>query len=84
MKLIIKPAAAKAILRMPKRDALALRERLEVFAADPHAPHGWAKPLVGTRAVRLRQGDWRAICRIDSAAGVVSVEEVGNRKEIYQ
>lgn len=84
MDLIIEAAAAKALRKMPRRDALALREKLETFAASPYAPHGWAKALVGVPDVRIRHGDWRAICRIDGKMMIVLVVKVGNRKDVYQ
>ncbi len=84
MELIIEVPALRALKKMPKHDAWALREKLEVFAADPYAPHGWAKPLVGATGVRVRHGDWRAICRIDGKAMVVLVVDVGHRGEVYR
>lgn len=32
-------------------------------------------------AVRIRQGDWRAVCRIDRDDGVIIVEFIANRRE---
>jgi mRNA interferase RelE/StbE len=84
MDLIISNAALKGLAKMPKHDQRALRGRLEIFAQAPYAPHAWAKQLVGRKGVRVRHGDWRAICDIDGKALVVTVEKVGNRKEIYQ
>ena len=84
VKLIIEASAAKALFKMPRKDAAALRNKLEVFAADPYAPQSWAKRLVGVPAVRIRQGDWRAVCRIDGKALVVVVIKIGNRREVYE
>jgi mRNA-degrading endonuclease RelE of RelBE toxin-antitoxin system len=67
------------------KDREALLRKIGQFAADPSAPAPWAKPLAGVRhAVRIRQGDWRAVCRIDRAAKTVTVEAAGDRKEIYR
>jgi mRNA-degrading endonuclease RelE of RelBE toxin-antitoxin system len=42
-------------------------------------------PLRGHRdAVRIRQGDWRAVCRIDRDDDVITVEFVANRREAYR
>jgi len=82
--LIIDAPALKSLRKMPKQDASALRAKLETFAADPYAPHGWAKSLVGVSGVRVRHGDWRAICRIDGTAMIVLVVEVGHRREVYR
>jgi len=68
-----------------RHDQAALWRKVEEFASDPFASRAWAKPLVGQRnAVRLRQGDWRAVCRIDRAGETVIVEAIGNRREIYR
>ena len=70
---------------MPKRERAGLVAKLEAFAANPFAPQASAKPLKGPRdAVRIRQRDWRAICRIDREDGVAVVEAVGHRREIYR
>jgi mRNA-degrading endonuclease RelE of RelBE toxin-antitoxin system len=34
--------------------------------------------------VRIRHGDWRAVCRIDREAETVILERVVHRKEIYR
>jgi mRNA interferase RelE/StbE len=84
MDLIVSVAALKGLAKMPKHDQRAMREKLHTFALDPYAQHAWAKRLVGSRGVRIRQDDWRAICDVDGKALVVTVEKVGNRKEVYQ
>lgn len=85
MRAIVQPAAIKALAALPKRDQVALLRKVEVFAANPFAPNSSAKPLQGQpQVVRLRQGDWRAVCRIDRANDVVIVEAIGNRREIYR
>jgi mRNA interferase RelE/StbE len=83
MRLVIEAAALKALLRIPKPDAQALREKLKTFAIDPNATHPWAKAFGGGRG-RIRHGDWRALYKIDGAAMVVTVVKVGNRKEVYR
>ena len=70
---------------MPARDRAALWRKVQSFADDPFAAQAWAKLLIGHRsAVRLRHGDWRAVCRIDRADETVIVEAIGNRREIYR
>lgn len=82
MKLILTPDAAKALRSVPKRDALALMDKLETFAADPYAPHGWAKAF-GEGVARVRHGDWRAVCEIFQDRLVVVVVRIGHRREVY-
>lgn len=83
MNLVIEAEALKALLRIPKKDAQALREKLKVFAADPLARHGWAKGF-GNGTGRIRHGDWRAVYQIDDGSVTVLIIKIGNRKEIYR
>jgi mRNA interferase RelE/StbE len=83
MELVIEATALKALLRIPKTEAQALREKFRIFAADPHTAHPWAKAFGGGKG-RIRHGDWRALYRIDGAKMVVTVVKVGNRKEVYR
>jgi len=83
MELVIEATALKALLRIPKPDAQALREKLRTFAGDPHAAHPWAKSFATGRG-RIRHGDWRALYVIDGTAMVVTVVKVGNRREVYR
>ncbi len=85
MDTIFQPAARKALAEMPKKDRAALLRKIEQFAANPFTPTPWAKPLTGMKsAIRIRQGDWRAVCRIDRGERIVVVVAVGSRKEIYR
>jgi mRNA-degrading endonuclease RelE of RelBE toxin-antitoxin system len=71
--------------RMPRRDRDALLDKAEAFAAAPYAVHPSATPLRGHRdLVRLLQGDWRGICRVDRAADTVVLETVAHRREVYR
>ncbi|MGO8916830.1 MAG: type II toxin-antitoxin system RelE family toxin [Stellaceae bacterium] len=85
MRTIIQPAALKALAGMPKSERARLLQKIAQFAADPFAPSAAAKPLTGQKqAVRIRQGDWRAVCRIDRASNTVIVEAIGHRREVYR
>ena len=83
MRLVIEAVALKVLLKMPRGDAQALRQKLKIFAADPAATHPWAKNFGGGRG-RIRHGDWRALYAIDGSALTVTVLKVGNRKEVYR
>ena len=74
MRLIVAPGAAKDLAALPGRDGRALFARVEAFAADPFATHPAARPLRGREdRVPVRHQDWRAVCRIDSAAETVTL-----------
>jgi mRNA interferase RelE/StbE len=83
MKLVIAADALKVLLRMPRREAAGLREKLAQFADDPYGPHPWAKGFGGSSG-RIRHGDWRAIYEIDGPTITVLIVKIGNRKEVYR
>jgi mRNA-degrading endonuclease RelE of RelBE toxin-antitoxin system len=83
VRLIVSPVAAKDLAALPGHDRRALFARVEVFAANPFAVYPAARPLRGhDDRVRIRHGDWRAVCRIDREAETVILERVDHRKEI--
>jgi len=70
---------------VPRHDRDTLLAKARTFAAEPFAPHSWVAPLKGRPdVVRLRQGDWRAVCRIDRIGKVVIVDAVAHRREVYR
>jgi mRNA interferase RelE/StbE len=85
MRLIVSPAAAKELATLPARDRTALIEKAKAFAADPFGSHLWARPLRGVDdLVRLRQGEWRAICRVSRDRETVTLDRVAHRREVYR
>jgi hypothetical protein len=60
---------------MPRREREALLDKAETFAAAPFAAHPAATPLRGQPdVIRLRQGDWRGICRVDRTADTIVLD----------
>jgi mRNA-degrading endonuclease RelE of RelBE toxin-antitoxin system len=85
VRLFVSPGVVKDFAALPVRDRWALFLRVEAFAADPFATHPAARPLRGHEdRVRVRHGDWRAVCRIDRPGGTVILERVEHRREIYR
>lgn len=85
LKLIVSAVAAKALAELPRRDRQALFGKVEAFATDPFATHPAARPMRGQEErIRVRHGDWRAVCRVDRAAATVILERVAHRREIYR
>jgi mRNA interferase RelE/StbE len=84
MALFFSREATRALLSIPRKDRDRLRERLEAIAAAPAGRHPGVEAMRGRPAgrFRVRQGDWRAVFRIDGAD--VLVERVGNRGEVYR
>ncbi|HEX3521741.1 MAG TPA: type II toxin-antitoxin system RelE/ParE family toxin [Stellaceae bacterium] len=85
IKLIVTRAASKTLARIPRRQREALLDKAEAFAAAPFAVQPAATPMRGQPdVIRLRQGDWRGICRVDRAADTIVLETVAHRREAYR
>jgi mRNA-degrading endonuclease RelE of RelBE toxin-antitoxin system len=85
IKLIVTRAASKILARIPRREREALLDKAEAFAAAPFAVHPAATPLRGQPdVIRLRQSDWRGICRVDRSADTIVLETVAHRREAYR
>jgi mRNA-degrading endonuclease RelE of RelBE toxin-antitoxin system len=85
MNLIVPPVIVKALRLVSVRDRQALLRKARIFAGDPFGRYAWARTLKGQpNVVRIRQGDWRMVCRIDREEQTVIVDAVAHRREIYR
>ena len=75
-----KPAARKALRRMPAITALRIVGKIEDYAAHPASQANNVKALRDRTGIRLRVGDWRVI--MDDGV-VLDVLEIGPRGGIY-
>ena len=75
-----RPAAAKALRRMPANTARRIVGKIEAYAADPDSQQNNVKKLQGREGIRLRVGDWRVIMRDGE---VLDVLNIGPRGGIY-
>jgi mRNA-degrading endonuclease RelE of RelBE toxin-antitoxin system len=84
MALLLSPAAVKALLAMPRREREQLKARLDAIAAEPAAQPPSVTALQGEPRgrFRVRQGDYRAVFRIDGAD--VVVDRIAHRREVYE
>lgn len=85
MRLLLEKAARKGLARMPARAAESMLTRLERIAEDPFARHPNVETMKGLKdSFRLRQGDWRAVYRIDRVGDEMHVVLVDVRGSIYR
>ncbi len=84
MRLIYSPAAVKALRKGPIKAMTALRTKLQRVASDPMGQHAWAKRLTDRPGFRVREGDWRALYRLDHEADEMIVDAIATRGEIYR
>jgi len=76
-----KPAARKALRRMPANTAERIMVKIEQYAADPDSQANNVKALKGVSAIRLRVGDWRVI--MNEEGEVLDVLDIGPRGGVY-
>lgn len=85
MKLVLSRAAQRRLSEMGTKRRAALIERLEAIAQDPFAAQRNVERIKGERdAFRLRQGDWRAVYRVDRTADEMRVLAVEPRGRVYR
>lgn len=81
--LIIEPAAARELAKLPRADRERVREALEQVAAAPSVRLSFVTEMAGRPGHwRLRKGNWRAIYRVDGEDVVVL--RVAHRREAYR
>lgn len=76
-----KPAARKALRRMPSNTAHRIVGKIVDYATDPASQANNVKVLKGGEGIRLRVGDWRVI--MDDEGDVLDVLRIGPRGGIY-
>lgn len=81
-RIVIKKSAAKEIERLDREDRIRIVERIRKMAFDPR-PVG-SKKLSGQEKYRVRQGNYRILYKIADNELIVTVVQVGHRKDIYK
>lgn len=74
--------ALKELKRIDTKVRRRLQGAIELLAQDPYPPA--AKRLRGSKALRVRIGDYRIIYTVDSDVLLVAVIKLGHRKDIYR
>lgn len=75
--------AVKQFRKLPTRIQDQIYERLSLLAHDPFA--GDVEKLRGERnRFRLRSGRYRAIYEVAHTSKVISVLDIGHRKDVYR
>lgn len=80
---VILPRAQKDLAKIPSPFYESIKKRILSLGEDPR-PSGCQKLKGRERAWRIRAGDYRVIYEIDDASVLVTVVDVGHRREIYR
>jgi len=81
-RIVIKKSAAKEIERVNGQDKIRIVERIRKLAFDPR-PTGSQK-LSGQEKYRIRQGNYRILYKIEDKELIITVVQVGHRKDVYK
>ncbi len=73
--------AAKALSKLPPRDYERVRDAIRALGSDPRPPG--CKKLVGRDGWRIRVGRYRVIYEVEDVIRVVTVLDLGHRKDVY-
>jgi mRNA interferase RelE/StbE len=78
-----KPSALKELNELSNKDVKRIMEKITALEKDPRPVN--CKKLKGSNEnlYRIRIGDYRVIYNIDDGIKIVSIRDVGNRKDIY-
>jgi len=75
--------ATKALLKMPRQEALRIRKKLNALARDPLASPN-VKKLTEHPGYRLRVGNWRVLFLLDRERITILVVRIAHRREVYR
>jgi mRNA interferase RelE/StbE len=85
MLLLLTRDAEKGLRKLQPARRRSMLDRLNAIAADPFAPHANVAPLKGEPdAFRLRQGDWRAVYKVDRERDRIVVSRIEPRGGVYR
>ena len=74
--------AQKELSELPSEVYEQTKETIRTLAEEPRPPG--CKKLTGREGWRIRVGDYRIIYEIDDARNVVTVLDIGHRRDIYR
>ena len=74
--------AQKALARLPKQDYERVRDAIAALADDPRP--GGCKKLTGREGWRIRVGPYRVIYEVADIVRIVTILDVGNRRDVYR
>lgn len=80
---VLKPAAVRALRKLPEDVRRRVAAHLDALAGDPRPPG--VEALQGASDLyRVRVGDYRIVYQLEHKALVVLVVRIGHRREIYR
>ena len=77
-----KHSAVKELRKLPKDAVVRILKAVEQLPANPYPPE--VRKLIGSEhSYRLREGSYRIIYTVSSAALIIEIVRVGHLKDVY-
>ena len=73
----------KDLRSLPRQEVARVVSAVADLANDPQ-PHGSQKLSGSERTYRIRVGDYRVVYEISAESGVVEIQRVRHRKDVYR
>ena len=78
-----RPAVLKSLKRLPRRDLVRIKKKIEELASNPPDPN--TTKMKGDNSFhKVRSGDYRIIYEIQNDRLVILLVKIGHRKDVYQ
>jgi len=78
-----RPAVLKSLKRLPKRDLVRIKKKIEELAANLPDPN--TTKMKGDNSFhKIRSGDYRIIYEIHNDRLIILVVKIGHRKDVYK
>jgi mRNA interferase RelE/StbE len=81
--IVIDRQAFKYLSKLPAKIKSQIKRKIDDLAENPR-PHGYIELKGGKGYFRIRSGDYRIIYKIADDILIVTVLEIGDRREIYR
>lgn len=78
----VRPAAVKSLRKIHPQDRNRVKGAIKLLAENPFPPG--AKNLKGRPGYRIRVGEYRIIYTVENNILLITVVQVGHRREIYR
>ena len=75
-------SAEKELLKLDKRLAHKILEKINLLGSDPYGQD--SQKLAGGKGYRIRLGDYRIIYILDKENVLITIIKVGHRRDVYR
>lgn len=82
MKIFFVKSAGNELLKLDKKLAKRILDKINLLANDPYGQN--SQKLGGSKGYRIRTGDYRVVYTVDKSAKTVTVIRIRHRRDVYR